>query len=168
MTTGEGGMLIANSKKLLKSIRDLREYDEKKDAGLRFNYKMTDIQAALGISQLMKLQGFIKQRRRIAKDYLQNLEALPLSLPEQSGQAKDIYYRFVVRMKDPVRFIRNMQKNNIVCRKPVFLPIHRTIQQRILPNAEKLWKEAVSLQIYQLLEENAVNRIIGCMRKVLH
>jgi dTDP-4-amino-4,6-dideoxygalactose transaminase len=167
IATGEGGMLIANSKKLLNSIRDLREYDEKKGAGLRFNYKMTDIQAALGTSQLMKLPGFIKRRRRIAKDYLQNLEALPLSLPEQSGQAKDIYYRFVVRMKDPVRFMRNMQRNGIVCRRPVFLPVHRTIQQRILPNAEQMWKEAVSLPIYPLLEEDAVTRIIGCMRNVL-
>jgi len=167
ITTGEGGMVIANSKKLLKRIRNLREYDEKKDAGLRFNYKMTDIQAALGISQLKKLPVFIKKRRQIAKQYLQNLEALPLSLPEHSSQAKDIYYRFVVRIKNPDKFMRNMQKNNIVCRKPVFLPVHRTVQQRILPNAEKLWKEAVSLPIYPLLEEDAVTRIIGCMRNVL-
>jgi perosamine synthetase len=167
ITTGEGGMLIANSKKILQSIRDLRQYDERKDAGLRFNYKMTDIQAALGISQLKKLPGFITRRRRIAKNYLENFQALPLSLPEQSGHSKDMYYRFVVRMKNPDRFMRDMESNSIVCRRPVFMPVHRTVKQRILPNAEKLWKEAVSLPIYPLLEENAVNRIIGCMKKVL-
>jgi perosamine synthetase len=168
ITTGEGGMLIANSEKIVRSIRDLRQYDEKKDAGLRFNYKMTDIQAALGVGQLKKLPGFIKRRRRIAKNYLENLEDLPLSLPEQSGHSKDMYYRFVVRMKNPDRFMRDMERNGIICRRPVFMPVHRTVKQRTLPNAEKLWKEAVSLPIYPLLEEDAVNRIIGCMRKVLH
>jgi len=167
MTTGEGGMLITNSNRMLKRIRDLREYDEKKDAGLRFNYKMTDMQAALGISQFKKLPGFIQRRRRIAKNYLENLQALPMSLPEQAGHSKDIYYRFVIRMKKPDRFMRDMEKNGIICRRPVFLPVHRTVQQRTLPNAEKLWEEAVSLPIYPLLEDDAFTRIIGCMRKVL-
>jgi perosamine synthetase len=167
ITTGEGGMLIASSKKILESIRDLREYDEKKDDRLRFNYKMTDIQAALGISQLRKLPGFIRKRRSIAKNYLQNLQDLPVSLPEESGHSKDMYYRFVVRMKNPDRFISDMEKRGVVCRRPVFMPVHRTVKQPVLPNAEKFWKEAVSLPIYPLLKEDAVNRVIGCMRKVL-
>jgi perosamine synthetase len=167
ITTGEGGMIIANSKNILKSIRDLREYDEKQDPGLRFNYKMTDIQAALGISQFKKLPGFIKRRRRIAKNYRDNLQDLPLSLPDQPEHSKDMYYRFVVRMKNPDRFMRDMERNSIVCRRPVFMPVHRIVKQRSLPNAEKLWKEAVSLPIYPLLKEDAVNRIIGCMKNVL-
>ncbi len=167
ITTGEGGMIISNSKTILDRVRDLREYDERKDTRLRFNYKMTDIQAALGISQLKKLPGFIKQRRRIAKKYLEKLQGLPLTLPEQSGHSKDMYYRFVVRIKSADRFINDMGKKGIVCRRPVFMPVHRTVKGRRLPNAEKIWKEAVSLPIYPLLKEDAADRIIKCMRKVL-
>ena len=167
ITTGEGGMLIANSKNILKRIRNLREYDEKNDAGLRFNYKMTDIQAALGISQLRQLPGFIRRRRRIAKNYLKHLQDLPLSLPEQSGHSKDMYYRFVVRMKGSAGFMRTMERNGIVCRRPVFLPVHRIVKQRRLPNAETLWEEAVSLPIYPSLKDDAVTRITGCVKNIL-
>lgn len=167
IATGEGGMLISNSKTILNRIRDLKEYDERQDNRLRFNYKMTDIQAALGISQLKKLPGFIKQRRRIAKNYLEKLHGLPLSLPKESGNSKDMYYRFVVRMKNAGRFINDMERNGIACRRPVFMPVHRTVKARRLPNAEKVWKEAVSLPIYPLLKEDAAERIIRCMRKVL-
>jgi len=167
ITTGEGGMIISDSNKVLQRARDLREYDEKRDSRLRFNCKMTDIQAALGRSQLKKLPGFIKQRRRIARSYLEKLQNLPLSLPEKSKHVKDIYYRFVVRMKNADKFIGDMRVKGIVCRRPVFMPVHKIIKQGSLPNAETIWKETVSLPIYPLLKEDAVNRIIECTKKVL-
>lgn len=167
ITTGEGGMLVSDSKEILEGVRDLREYDEKNDNRLRFNYKMTDIQASLGISQLKKLPGFIKQRRQIARNYFDKLRNLPLSLPEQFSHIKDIYYRFVVRVKNADRFINDMRGKGIVCRRPVFMPAHRLINHLILPNAEKIWEEAVSLPIYPLLREDAVKRIIECTKKVL-
>jgi perosamine synthetase len=167
ITTGEGGMIISDSKEALQRARDLREYDEKKDSKLRFNCKMTDIQAALGRSQLKKLPGFIKQRRRIARRYLEGLQNLPLSLPEKSKHVKEMYYRFVVRMKNASGFIRDMRVKGIVCRRPVFMPVHKIFKQSSLPNAEKIWKEAVSLPIYPLLKEDAVNRIIECTKTVL-
>lgn len=167
ITTGEGGLIISDSQDVLKRARDLREYDEKNDSKLRFNCKMTDIQAALGRSQLKKLPGFIKLRRRIAKHYLEGLQDLPLSLPEKSKHIKDIYYRFVVRMKNADKFIDDMRSKGIVCRRPVFMPVHKIVKQSSLPNAEKIWKEAVSLPIYPLLKEDDVNRIIECTKKVL-
>lgn len=167
ITTGEGGMIISDSKEVLQKAGDLREYDEKKDSRLRFNCKMTDIQAALGRSQLKKLPEFIKQRRRIARRYLEGLQDLPLSLPEQSAHTKDMYYRFVVRMKNADKFIKDMGVKGIVCRRPVFMPVHKIVKQSPLPNAETIWKEAVSLPIYPLLKEDAVNRIVECTKKVL-
>jgi perosamine synthetase len=167
ITAGEGGMIISDSKEVLQRARDLREYDEKKDPRLRFNCKMTDIQAALGRSQLKKLPGFIKLRRRIAKHYLEGLRDLPLFLPERSMHTKDMYYRFVVRMKNADKFISDMRVKGIVCRRPVFMPVHRIVKQDSLPNAGKIWKEAVSLPIYPLLKEDDVNRIIECTKKVL-
>ncbi|MBI5213742.1 MAG: DegT/DnrJ/EryC1/StrS aminotransferase family protein [Nitrospirae bacterium] len=167
ITTGEGGMLISNSREILDRAMDLREYDEKKDDTLRFNYKMTDFQAAMGISQLKKLPKFIEQRRRIAKNYLDKLQNLPLSLPDQSEHTKDIYHRFVVKIKNADRFIDAMRRKGITCKKPVFMPVHRIVERRALPNAEKIWKEAVSLPIYPSLDKDAVKRIIGCTKKII-
>lgn len=167
MTTGEGGMVLSNSKKMLARIKDLREYDEKKDDQLRFNYKMTDFQAAMGISQLNKLPQFIEKRRRIAKKYMNGLQRLPISLPEPSDHTKDIYYRFVVRMDKPDQFMEEMKKRGIICRRPVFIPIHRIIKHRILPNSERIWKQAVSLPIYPSLREEAAVKVIRCTKKIL-
>jgi perosamine synthetase len=167
ITTGEGGMLISNSSKILGRIRDLREYDEKNDTRLRYNFKMTDMQAALGMSQLKKLPGFIQRRRQIARQYLLQLQNLPLLLPVQSGDVRDMYYRFVVRMKSPEGFMRAMRRKGIICRRPVFLPVHRIVRGRTLSNAEKIWKEAVSFPIYPTLEDDAVARITSCVRTVL-
>jgi len=167
MTTGEGGMILSNSKRMLARIKDLREYDEKKDYRLRFNYKMTDSQAAMGISQLNKLPQFIEKRRRIAKKYMNGLQRLSISLPEPSENIKDIYYRFVIRMDKPDRFMEKMKKRGIICRRPVFMPIHRIIRHRILPNTERIWKQAVSLPIYPSLREDAAEKVIRCTKEIL-
>ena len=67
--TGEGGMILSNSKELLERIRDLHNYDFKPDYKVRYNYKLTDLQAALGISQMNHLPHFIKKRQQIAGIY---------------------------------------------------------------------------------------------------
>ncbi|MBM4272745.1 MAG: DegT/DnrJ/EryC1/StrS aminotransferase family protein, partial [Deltaproteobacteria bacterium] len=66
IATGEGGMVLSDDESLLEKIRDLRDYDEKELYTVRYNYKMTDFQAAFGISQLKKLFSFIKRRKEIA------------------------------------------------------------------------------------------------------
>jgi dTDP-4-amino-4,6-dideoxygalactose transaminase len=81
ITTGEGGMVLSNSKEMLHRVRDLRECDQKDDPGVRYNYKMTDMQAALGIAQLGQLDGFIKARRSIAQRYTEAFSTLPVVLP---------------------------------------------------------------------------------------
>ena len=67
MTTGEGGMVLSNQTKILDRIRDLRQYDHALNFQTRYNYKMTDFQAALGLSQLQRLPEFIKRRKQIAQ-----------------------------------------------------------------------------------------------------
>ena len=167
MTTGEGGMILSNSKELLRHARDLREYDEKGDNTLRFNYKMTDFQAAMGLSQLGRLPEFIKKRRRIAKKYIHGLRGLPVSLRKEDSCEKDIYYRFIVRMNRAGRFIKEMGEEGIICRRPVFMPLHRLIRHCALPNSEHIWKEAVSLPIYPSLDQNSAEKVITCAREII-
>lgn len=167
ITTGEGGMLISNSPGILSAAKNLREYDEKKNGILRFNYKMTDFQSAMGISQMKRLPGFIKKRRLIAKKYIEGMKNMPIFFPEERINMKSIYFRFVIKTKNAGMFIRKMASNGIVCRRPVFMPIHRATGEDLLPNAERIWEEAVSLPIYPLLDEHSVNKVIASTRKTM-
>ncbi len=94
MATGEGGMVTAKSPEIIERIRDLKTYDGKEADAVRYNYKMTDVQAALGEVQLGRLEDFIEQRRKIARQYVKHLKSLSIKLPAEI--AEHIYYRFVV------------------------------------------------------------------------
>ncbi|MDQ1330100.1 MAG: DegT/DnrJ/EryC1/StrS aminotransferase family protein, partial [Thermodesulfobacteriota bacterium] len=95
--TGEGGMIVSGDKRLLEKIRDLRDYDEKEDWRLRYNYKLTELQAAMGLAQLRKLPVLIGRRRVIAGRYheffRERLLPVPVSLPDR----EHIYYRYIIR-----------------------------------------------------------------------
>ena len=69
ITTGEGGMVLTDSSRLAKKLRDLRDYDKKKTHRFRTNSKMTDLAAALGLVQLAKLPRFVARRREIASHF---------------------------------------------------------------------------------------------------
>jgi len=81
ITTGEGGMVVTNSREIAGRIRDLKIYDQKDNYKIRFNYKMTDIQATLGLNQLQRLDAFIRRRKAIAEQYTRSFKALDLNLP---------------------------------------------------------------------------------------
>ena len=163
ITTGEGGMVLSNSRDLLDRIRDLREYDQKGGQGVRYNYKMTDIQAAMGIVQLERLQDFISKRRSVAERYHKGLEALPFDLPPRdSGH---IYYRYVLGLeKDSGPLINAMSKKGIECARPVYMPLHRYLKTgEDYPVTEKLWNGSLSLPIYPALTKEQADRIVDAV-----
>ena len=82
IATGYGGMVCSKNKALMRKIRDLIEVDEREDYKLRFNYRMSDIAAALGLTQLKRLNSFIAKRRANAAFYNQNLKQSDILLPE--------------------------------------------------------------------------------------
>ena len=160
MTTGEGGMIIANSPQIMGQVRDLKTYDEKQIYRVRFNYKMTDFQAALGEIQLARLDDFIKLRRKIARQYFKHFVPLNLKLP--ATNAEHIYYRFVVDIQaDCTAFIRKLSENGVGCARPVFLPLHRQLNMKGYPVTEKTWETVVSIPIYPSLCTEEVKQIIG-------
>ena len=78
MATGEGGMVTSNSTEFIKRVRDLRTYDQKPADKVRYNYKMSDVQAALGEMQFARLNDFITRRKKIAQRYFKSLKAFNL------------------------------------------------------------------------------------------
>ena len=159
ITTGEGGMIATNSKKIAARIRDLKAYDKRREYKVRFNYKMTDIQAVLGITQLKQLGPIIRRRRQIAARYNRAFNSLRLKLPPvESGQ---IYFRYVLGLRmDSDSWIEELARLGIVCKRPIHFPLHRYMHLGGYPATEKAWRQSLSVPIYPTLTNEEVSRII--------
>ncbi len=166
MTTGEGGMVVSGSKRLIERIRDLRDYDEKPAYKIRYNYKMTDIQAALGLAQLAKLETFIQRRRRIAGTYSRFLQDYGLKLP--GPDPGHIYFRYVVGLgADSAPLIQDLRQRGVMGAKPVHRPLHRYLKQKGFANTDKAWRRSVSLPIYPGLTRSDADRVLCVFVKCL-
>jgi perosamine synthetase len=168
MTTGEGGMLFTNSSQLLKRVRSLRAYDQNNRYGLSFNYKMTDLQAALGRVQLKKLPDFLAKRRALAKRYHQALDALSIEQPVEYPDRSHCYYRYVVKVKGSVEHcLKEFEKRGIACRRPVFRPLHRYLQQRGFLQTNRVFRRALSLPLYPSLSDEEAEAVMAAATQVL-
>jgi dTDP-4-amino-4,6-dideoxygalactose transaminase len=166
MTTGEGGMVASSDKKSMARVRDLLSYDHKDRYDVRFNYKMTDMQAALGIVQLGQLNKFIARRKAIASIYDRSLKGVGCILPLAS--VSSAYYRYVVRVDGCAdKVIVAMAKQGVACARPLFRPLHRYLNVKGFPVADKLMQDSVSLPIYPGLSDAQACRIAAALRKVL-
>jgi dTDP-4-amino-4,6-dideoxygalactose transaminase len=166
ITTGEGGMLLSGDPDLLARSRDLRDYDKKEDFNPRFNYKMTDLQAALGRSQLQKLERFLGQREALARVYSEQLVSLPCTAPpSQEGR---IYYRYVISIKgDITELSQRLLKMGIEVARPVYRPLHRYFNLEGYPGAEMAWKSHLSLPIHPSLASQEVHRVCHALQQAL-
>ncbi|MCU0559801.1 MAG: DegT/DnrJ/EryC1/StrS family aminotransferase [Desulfobacterales bacterium] len=166
MATGEGGMVATGSAALAANVRDAKSYDKKHDLRRRFNFKMTDIQAAVGRVQLRRLSEFIRRRCAIAERFRAALQGLPLGLPRpEPGR---IYFRFVVdAAADAAALLRQARGRGIGCERPVHTPLHRLLGIEGFPMADAAWRRAVSLPIYPALTDEEAERIIAVVTGLL-
>lgn len=159
MTCAEGGMVISNSEKLLNRVAELKTYDEKERYEIRFNYKMTDIQAAIGLAQLARLDSFIQQRRAIAVRYLKAFQPLGVKLPPDDPE--HIYYRFVIGLEtDCQPVVHKLVQRGIGCARPIYIPLHNYLKLTGYPLTDNAWKSSFSIPIYPSLSDEEINRVI--------
>ena len=165
LTTGQGGMVLTNSNKLLEKLRDLTKYDGRMDYRISYNYSLTDFQAAMGRSQLKRLASFINRRREIAKIYDNTFKEIGLIPPKVENS---IYFRYVVEVDDVDQYIEEMNKLNIDCAKPVFKPLHQyfNMKDEEFPNTERAQNKAISIPIYPSLKDNEIKQICEAIKKV--
>ncbi|MBI4397195.1 MAG: DegT/DnrJ/EryC1/StrS aminotransferase family protein [Elusimicrobia bacterium] len=160
MTTGEGGMVVSNDPALLERVRDLRDYDEKPSGGFHFNFKMTDIQAAIGRVQLKRLPEFLKARRRLADFYRSRLAHLDCELPVAvEGR---VYHRYVIRIVNgqAQQTLPEFHRLGVMARRAIHRPLHMdSFSPGRFPVTEKAWKEALSLPIYPSLTPAEARRV---------
>lgn len=170
ITTGEGGMVLTNSPRFADRLHDLRDYDKKETHRFRTNSKMTDIEAAMGIEQLKKLEQFVQRRREIAACYQKALEGLGAVLPREGEGRQSVYYRYVIRIQRGRReFLRRLLAKGIEAKEPIFKPLHQYLGLRDarFPATVQAMKESCSLPIYPSLDDASCREVAQAAREAL-
>lgn len=188
ITTGEGGMVLTNNVQLAKRTQLLRSHGITRDAAdmthapdgpwyyqqidLGFNYRMTDIQAALGLSQMQRLDEFVDRRHAIAKRYDQLLADFPVITPWQHAESYSGFHLYVIRLKLAEIGKTHRQVFEVLCAASIgvnlhYIPVHRQPYYERLgfkaghcPEAEQYYAEAISLPMYPGLTEAQQNKVI--------
>jgi perosamine synthetase len=169
ITTGEGGMVLSNSAKLIDKIKNLRSYDEREEYTMRYNYKMTDLQAAIGQVQLTRLQEFINRRREIAAIYNKEFNPFNVILPVEYDYKNSIYFRYCIRKaKNALQIIHTLRKKGIMTRRPVFKPLNHYLNLTNFPNTERAYKESISIPLYPSLSDIEIETIIKGVKNAIN
>lgn len=194
ITTGEGGVATTNKPELNEKMVRLRSHGitNKKDyminraideiwnyqqLDLGYNYRLTDIGASLGVSQLSKVNKFVKARNVIATRYNDLLKPLALKLPLVKGMNYSSFHLYVIRVKESNT--RVTQKNlfehllkNQIGANIHYIPIHRQpyyeamgFKEGSFPNSERFHKEAISLPIFPGLKKRNQKLIVNVLRE---
>ena len=162
MTTGHGGMVMTNSREMLDRLRELAKYDNLEKYHVSYNYQLTDFQAALGRSQLKRLDSFIERRRKISKAYDEVFESVRQKVQTGDG----IFFRYVVEVDDAERYIEPMKLQGVTCARPVFKPLHQYFNSHTeLPNTDRAMLRALSIPIYPSLSEDDVVHICNTIKR---
>ena len=195
ITTAEGGMVLTQNPKLHEKVQLLRSHgitrDESKmtqaSAGpwyyeqidLGFNYRLTDLQAALGYSQMQRLTSFIERRRAIAGRYDRELTGLPLILPGQTANTQSAWHLYVVQVdpsrthKTRLQLFSEMRLAGIDVNVH-YIPVHTQpyyqalgFQHGDFPVAEAYYSNVASLPMYVGLSEEQQTRVIRELGRIL-
>lgn len=176
VATGEGGMILTDSPELDAKLRQFRNHGITTDARTReeagawfyemqelgYNYRMTDIQAALGVSQMTKLSGFLKRRREIALYYDHCFEATSIKPLAKKKAVEHAYHLYVVRVPNRDEVYNKLRKSGIYAQVH-YIPVHLhpyyqkhlNTQKGLCPVAEKAYNEIISIPMFpDLTDEN--------------
>jgi perosamine synthetase len=177
ITTGEGGICLTDDRKLAEKMKILRDHGMNPDRKywhdvIGFNYRMTNLQAAIGVAQLRKIDHLIERKRTIARLYAEQLKELPAVTPApEMPWAKNVYWLYSVLVEETLRnkLIDIFEKQGIEVR-PFFYPSHILPPYKSslqLPVAEELSRKGINLPSGFNLSEKHVRRITDLMRAVL-
>ena len=191
ITTGEGGMAMTNDPALADRMALLRTHGITRDPqrlpspapgpwyyeqrALGYNYRMTDIQAALGYSQLQRLDAIVARRRDLAARYDQAFEGLPLIRPWQQPESQSSFHLYVIRVDaaDHRAMFQKLHDVGIGVNLH-YIPVPRQPYYRDLgfdpadwPEAERYYAEAMTLPLYPDLGEDEQDSVIAAVKDAL-
>lgn len=191
ITTGEGGMVMTNDKELYQRLCLLRSHGITRDKSLMtehhgpwyyqqlelgYNYRITDIQCALGISQMKKLDSFIARRREIARKYNKAFEGMDnIIIPVQKEGCNNSWHLYVIQVcnKDRLEVFDGLTAKGIGV-NVLYIPVYTQPYYRnhgyadvVCPNAEKAYSGFISLPMYAKLTEEEQDYVIEQVKDLL-
>ena len=194
VTTAEGGMVMTNDAELAARLRMFRSHGITRDptrlvaesAGpwyyeqqvLGFNYRLTDMHAALGTSQLTRIDEYIARRNELALRYDTALAGLPLMLPHVRTENRSAFHLYVVRLKSggarSHRAVHEALRAQGIEVNLHYMPVHLQPYYRTLgfhegqfPESEAYGQEAISLPMYPALTDDAQDSVVRALRSLL-
>jgi UDP-4-amino-4,6-dideoxy-N-acetyl-beta-L-altrosamine transaminase len=187
ITTGEGGMVLTNDEHFYKKLKVFRHHGMVKKPKMggwyyqierpSFNYRVTDIQCALGISQMKKINKFISRRRKIVARYneeFKNIEGL--TVPAEKNYAVSAWHIYPLRFEgyNRKKMFDNLRRHGIgvqVHYIPLNLqPFYKrnfNYKKGDFPRAEKYYSQAISLPLFPKMNEEEINRVVKVVKKYL-
>ena len=196
VTTAEGGMALTNNSALAEQMSLFRSHGITRDPllmsrapegpwyyeqiSLGYNYRMTDLQASLGVSQMQRLQGYVDRRHEIAARYAQELQGLPLVLPKQEEFAYSAYHLYVIRLDlDAIKPLTHAEVFQSLLESDIlvnlhYIPVHtQPYYQKMgfewgdFPNAEAYYKSAISIPMFPTLSCDEQAKVIAALHEIL-
>lgn len=195
ITTAEGGMALTNSEQLASKMNLYRSHGVTRDGNLMthepdgpwyyqqlelgYNYRMTELQAALGISQLKRLDNFVTRRHELAKRYDALLSEFPVTTPWQHPHSNSSFHLYVVRLQhDKLSKTHNLVFEGLreagIGVNLHYIPVHTQpyfqnmgFKWGDFPEAENYYSEAISLPIYPGLTDKQQDHVVECLRGIL-
>jgi len=195
ITTAEGGMAVTNDHHLAEKMNLHRSHGVTRDQNLMthesdgswyyqqvelgYNYRMTELQAALGISQMERLDAFVARRHELAKRYDALLQELPVTTPWQHPASYSGLHLYVIRLqldkidKNHREVFENLREQGIGVNLH-YIPVHTQPYYQNMgfkpgdfPEAECYYSEAISLPMYQGLTDQQQDDVVECVRRAL-
>lgn len=196
ITTGEGGMAVTNDMAMGKRMRLLRghgisnvatdmqpraveEIWNYQQIELGFNYRLTDIQAALGVSQMQRLEEFVDKRHSVAKRYDSLLSPLPVTPPWQNADSYSGFHLYVIRLKlgeidRTQRQVYDALHASGVLVNLHYIPVYRQPYYEKMgfiagycPHAESYYSQAISLPLYPGLTQSQQDQVVVAVREAV-
>jgi len=195
ITTAEGGMALTNNAELAHKMELLRSHGITRDPALMthepdgpwyyqqvelgYNYRMTEFQAALGISQMERLDLFVQKRHQLARRYDELLQSLPVITPWQHPDGYSAFHLYVIRLQlDKIRkshreVFETLREQGIGVNLH-YIPVHRQpyyekmgFSKGDYPEAERYYQQAISLPLYFGLSEDDQNKVVTAVKNAL-
>ena len=195
VTTAEGGMAVTNNAKLAEQLDLLRSHGITRDEELMtkaadgpwyyqqielgYNYRMTELQAALGLSQMQRLEEFVIKRHELASRYDNLLHDLPITLPWQHPDSYSARHLYVIRLQLEQINITHLDVFNALRAAGIqanlhYIPVHmQPYYQKMgfasgqFPEAEKYYKEAISIPLFSAMTEGQQDTVCSTLKTIL-
>lgn len=191
ITTGEGGAILCNNKKLCKKLNLMRTSGINKEINKEklkkngswyyeqvsngYNYRMSEMSAALGYSQLKKINSFVRERNLISKKYLRELSNENINFQKIPKNFYSSYHLFIIRVDKNIRkLLFDTFRNQRYFVNVHYIPIYKhpfykkKFDKKDFPQSEKYYSEAISIPIYPNLKKKDIDNVIMIIKKILN